>query len=44
VPCPEKVDDTVVRIVDPTTVLESQIMRRLTGREMDLQGREKWAS
>jgi predicted dehydrogenase len=34
----EIVDDTAVRIVDPTTVLDSQIVRRVTGKDMDLQG------
>lgn len=34
----EIVDDSVVRLVDATTVLESTITRRSTGRDMDLQG------
>lgn len=34
----EVVDTSVVRITDPTTVLESELVRRTNGRDMDLQG------
>lgn len=34
----EVVDSSVVRVVDATTVLESALVRRTTGRDMDLQG------
>jgi predicted dehydrogenase len=34
----EIVDDDVVRIVDPTTILESKIIRRMAGKDLDVIG------